>query len=37
MKISFTKYLEVANIGHRIGPNVLRMKLEKVKYISEEL
>ena len=35
MKISFTEYLEVANIGHGVRPNVLRMKLEKVKYVSE--
>ena len=33
MKISLAKYLEMANIGHRIWANVLRVELEASKYI----
>ena len=36
LKIDLTKYLEIANIGYGIGPNVLRRKFEKVKDLSEE-
>ena len=35
LKISLAKYLEIANIGHRVWSNVLRMELEASKYISE--
>ena len=35
LKISLAKYLEIANIGHRVWSNVLRMELETRKYILE--
>ena len=35
LKISLAKYLEIANIGHRVWSNVLRIELEASKYISE--
>ena len=37
MKISFIEYLEVANIGHRVGCDVLGVKLEKVQYIMKKI
>ena len=37
LKISLAKYLEIANIGHRVWSNVLRMELEASKYIPEKL
>ena len=37
LKISLANYLEIANIGHRVWANVLRVELEASKYISEEL
>ena len=35
LKISLAKYLEIANIGHRVWSDVLRMELEASKHISE--
>ena len=35
LKIDLTKYLEIANIGHRVWSNILRVKLEAGKHISE--
>ena len=37
LQINFTEHLEVANIGHRIRSNVLRVELEADKYIPEKL
>ena len=35
LKIDLTKYLEIANIGHRVWSNILRVELEAGKHISE--
>ena len=35
LQINFTEHLEVANIGHRVWPNILRVELETSKYIPE--
>ena len=35
LKIGLTKYLEIANIGHRVWSNILRVELEAGKHISE--
>ena len=35
LKIDLTKYLEIANIGHKILSNILRVELEAGKHISE--
>ena len=37
LKEHLTEHLEVTNIGYGIGPNILRMELEKVKNFSEKL
>ena len=37
LHIYFTEHLEVANIGHRVWPNILRVELETRKYIPEKL
>ena len=36
LKISLTKDLEMTDVGHRVWTDVLRVKLETGKYISEE-
>ena len=36
LKISLAKYLEIANIGHRVGSNILRVELEASKDITEK-
>ena len=37
LKIYLTKNLKIADIGYRVGSNVLWMKLEKMQNVSEEL
>ena len=37
LQIGFTKHLKVANIGHRVGSNILRVDLEASKHITEKL
>ena len=37
LKVNFTEHLEIADIGHRVRSNVLRMELEVGKHISEKL
>mgnify|MGYP006267789457 CR=1 FL=1 len=37
LKVYFTKDLEVADVGDRIGPDILRMKLIKIQNVAEEL
>ena len=36
LQISFTEDLEVADVGHRIWTDVLRVKLKTSQHISEE-
>ena len=36
LQVNFTKHLEVADIGHRVRPNVLRMELEVGKYMTDK-
>ena len=36
LKISLAKYLEIANIGHRVWSNILRVELEASKHVTEE-
>ena len=35
LKVNFTEHLEVAYVGHRIWPYILRMELEASEYIPE--
>ena len=35
LQINFTEHLEIANVGHRVRSNVLRVELEVGKYITE--
>ena len=35
LKVNFTEHLEIADVGHRVRSNVLRMELEAGKYITE--
>ena len=35
VKIGLTKQLQIANIGHRVWSNILRVELEAGKHISE--
>ena len=35
LQINFTEHLEIADVGHRVRSNVLRMELEVDKYIPE--
>ena len=35
LKVNFTEHLEIADVGHRVWSNVLRMELEVGKYISD--
>ena len=35
LKVNFAKYFEIADVGHRVRSNVLRMELEAGKYITE--
>ena len=37
LKVHLTQNLELAYVCNRVGPDVLRMKIEKVQDISEEL
>ena len=37
MKISLTKYLGMADVGHRVWADVLRVELKTGKHISEKL
>ena len=37
LQIGLTKHLKVANIGHRVGSNILRVDLEAGKHITEKL
>ena len=37
LQIGLTKHLKVANIGHRVGSNILRVDLEAGKHITKEL
>ena len=37
LKVHFTEYLEVADVRYGIGPDVLRVKFEKMEDISKEL
>ena len=37
MKISLTKDLEMADVGHRVWTDVLRVKLETGKYVSKRI
>ena len=37
LQISLAKYLKIANIGHRVWSNILRMELEASKNIPEKL
>ena len=34
LKIDLAKYLEIANIGHRVWSNILRVELEAGKHVS---
>ena len=36
LKINFAKDLKVADVGDRIGSNILRMYVEKVQHIAKE-
>ena len=36
LKIGLTKHLEIANIGHRVWPNILRVELQVRKNITED-
>ena len=36
LKINLAEDLEVANIGHRVRPYILRVQIEIVKEVSEE-
>ena len=36
LKISLTKDLKMADVGHRVWTDVLRVKLETGKHVSEE-
>lgn len=35
LKIGLTEHLEIANIGHRVWSNILRVELEAGKHIAE--
>ena len=35
LHINFTKHLKIADVGHRVRTNVLRVELEIGKYITE--
>ena len=37
LKIGLTKPLEIANIGHKVWSNILRVELEASKNITKEL
>ena len=37
LKVNLTEYLEVADIGYRIGSDILRVEVEKMEDFSEEL
>ena len=37
LKVNFTEHLEIADVGHRVRSNVLRMELEVGKHIPEKL
>ena len=37
MQIGLTKHLKVANIGHRVRSNILRVDLEAGKHITKKL
>ena len=37
LKVSFTEHLKIANVGHGVRSNILRVKLEEMKHIMEEL
>ena len=37
LKVNFTEHLEIADIGHRVRSNVLRMELEVGKHVPEKL
>ena len=37
MQVNLTKNLEIANIGYRVRPNILRADLEAGKNITKEL
>ena len=36
LQVSLTKNLEIANIGYRVRPNILRADLEARKHVTEE-
>ena len=35
LQINLTKHLEIANVGHRVRSNILRVELEAGEYILE--
>ena len=35
LQVNLTKHLEIANIGHEVWSNILRVELETGKYITE--
>ena len=37
MKVDFTEHLEIADVGHEIGPGVLWTKVKKVQNVPGEL
>ena len=37
LKVNFIEHLEIADVGHRVRSNVLRMELEAGKHIPEKL
>ena len=37
LKVHFAEYLEITDIRYGIGPNILRVKFEKMEDISKEL
>ena len=36
LQISLTEYLKIANIGHRVWSNILRVELEASQHVMEE-